>query len=59
MSAWIALGVGGQPDNPAELYTIPLHALKYRYAEQSYLQQFRHKDLSKNFYLDMRYYTLR
>lgn len=52
MSVFIALGVGGQPDNPMELYLIPLRCLKYRYAKYTYLQQFRHHDVTRNFYLD-------
>ena len=57
MPVWIVLGVAGRPNNPAELYIIPLHVLKYRYAKYEYLQSFRHQDVARNFYLDTRYYT--
>jgi hypothetical protein len=59
MSVSIALGVGGQPDNPIELYIIPLSALQYRYAEYTYLQQFRHYNVTQNFYLNTYSRTLR
>lgn len=55
---WIALGVSGLPDNPAELYIVPLHAIQDRYVEYDYLQQFQHYDISKNIYLDTYSYTL-
>ncbi len=37
MPVFVAIGVGGEPDNPAELFVVPLKALKYRYAERIYI----------------------
>ena len=41
----VIIGVGGSPDNPAEVYAAPLHALKkFTYARKKYLEQFRLTD---------------
>ncbi|RLC17386.1 MAG: hypothetical protein DRI57_09875 [Deltaproteobacteria bacterium] len=49
---FVAIGVGGGPDNPTELYIVPLRCLKYRYAEKNYLRRFMKKNKGGNFFFD-------
>lgn len=56
---FVAIGVGGKPDNPEELFVAPLKALKYRYAEKNYLENFIKRDNSKNFFFDSKRNTLK
>lgn len=37
----IVIGIGGAPNNPDELYAIPLRALQYPFVKRNYLQRFR------------------
>jgi len=55
---FVAIGIGGTPDNPKELFIAPLKALKYRYAERSYLERFRKKGKDKNFFFNDKQGTL-
>ena len=46
----VIIGVGGSPDNPAEVYAAPLNALKkYTIARKNYLQQFKLTNTKSNF----------
>lgn len=56
---FVAIGIGGKPSDPDELFVVPLKALKYRYAEKSYLEKFRKQDKDRNFFFDADRVTLR
>jgi hypothetical protein len=51
-NVFVVIGVGGRPEAPAEVYTVPLMALKYPDASRNYLQAFRSPDLNGLFYFD-------
>ncbi len=54
---FVAIGVGGTPDKPEQLFVAPLNALKYRYAKRSYLEKFAKKD--SDFFFDAKRLMLR
>jgi hypothetical protein len=56
---FVVIGIGGEPNNPNELFVVPLKALKYRYVEKNYLSGFLKKDTAKNFFFDAKQVTLR
>jgi hypothetical protein len=49
---FVIIGVGGSPDDPEDVYIIPLSRLKYPYATMDYLQQFRRSDIHRDFFFD-------
>jgi hypothetical protein len=52
LPVFVVIGIGGEPDSPAELYIAPLDRLKYPFATAEYLAKFRRPDLAKDFYYD-------
>lgn len=56
---FVVIGIGGEPDNPNELFVAPLKALKYRYVDKSYLSNFTKKDKARNFFFDVNQVTLK
>ena len=48
---FIAIGIGGEGDNPEQLYVIPLKRLKYRTIGKDYLVQFE-KEKGNDFFYD-------
>ncbi len=56
---FVIIGIGGEPDNPDELFVVPLSALKYSYADKHYLCDFIKKDKGKNFFFDVNRVTLK
>lgn len=59
MPVFVVIGVGGEPDAPAELYVIPLAKLKYPWANAEYLAKFRRAKLADDFYYDYKKPDLR
>jgi hypothetical protein len=55
---FVVIGVGGEPDNPDELYSIPLEYLKYPYATAEYLANYRLRG-TDYFYYDYKVPALR
>jgi hypothetical protein len=49
---FVIIGVGGSPDDPEDVYIVPLTRLKYPYATMDYLQQFRRRDIHRDFFFD-------
>lgn len=49
---FVVIGIGGEPDNPSELYIANLERLKYPYASVQYLAKFRRTKLGGDFYFD-------
>ncbi len=49
---FIIIGVGGTPDNPDEIFVIPLNTLKFIFATANYLKKFKKKNKDKNFFFD-------
>lgn len=58
MPVFIILGVGGEPSYPAQVYCIPLRALKYTEVRKDYLEQFKH-DMSRSFFYEAKTEELR
>lgn len=56
---FVTIGVGGEPNNPSELFVVPLNALKYRYADKNYLSNFVKKEKARNFFFDSNQVTLK
>jgi hypothetical protein len=52
ISVFIIIGVGGTPDNPNEIFVIPLNCLKFTFATANYLKKFKKKNQEKNFFFD-------
>jgi hypothetical protein len=52
LPVFAVIGIGGEPDHPAELYVVPLERLKYPFASVEYLAKFRKADLTRDFYFD-------
>jgi hypothetical protein len=52
LPVFVVIGIGGEPDHPAELYITSLDRLKYPFASAEYLARFRRPDLTKKFYYD-------
>jgi len=59
MPVFVVIGVNGMPEKPQNLFIIPLNRLKYPYAKATYLEQFRRKDNSRNFFFDAKQANLR
>ncbi|MCK5720518.1 MAG: hypothetical protein KAH84_11325 [Thiomargarita sp.] len=49
---FIIIGVGGNPDNPNEIFVVPLKALKFDFVKADYLKKFKKNDITKNFYFN-------
>lgn len=49
---FVVIGIGGTPAAPAEVYVVPLTALKFGYARRDYLEQFRANNTGGQFYFD-------
>ena len=49
---FVIIGVGGSPDDPEDVYIVPLTRLKYPYATMDYLQQFRRRNIHSDFFFD-------
>jgi len=47
---FIVIGVGGTPDNPNEIFVVPLKAMKFAFATADYLKKFKKQDKDKNFF---------
>jgi hypothetical protein len=56
---FVVIGISGEPNNPKEIFVVPLKALKYRYVEKSYLKKFEKKDTTKNFFFDSKKIVLK
>ena len=52
MPVFVVIGVGGAPDDPAELYIAALDRLKYPFATAAYLAKFRRTNTQTQFYFD-------
>ena len=52
MPVFVVIGIGGEPDRPAEVYVVPLDRLRYPFATAEYLAKFRKADPEKNFFYD-------
>ncbi len=48
---FVVIGVGGTPDNPAEIFVVPLKSLKYPYVKHDNLAKWK-KELGHNFFFD-------
>ena len=59
ITVFVVIGVGGKPDNPEELFTIPLKKLTHCYAEESYLYNYLKKNKDRNFFFDSQKNNLR
>ncbi|MCP4352611.1 MAG: DUF4124 domain-containing protein [Desulfobacterales bacterium] len=59
MPVFVAIGVGGKPDNPGELFVAPLEALKFRHTTKEYLKRFEKKRKGEDFFLDPEKVTLK
>lgn len=49
---FIVIGVGGLPAAPEEMYVVPLQDLHYNFVTKSYLQRYKRRDTSKQFFYD-------
>jgi hypothetical protein len=49
---FIAIGVGGTPDNPEDVYVTSLERLQLPFAHAEYLAKFRRQKRAANFYFD-------
>ena len=58
MPVFVILGVGGQPSYPAQIYCVPLKALKYTDVKKEYLEKFKH-DMSRDFFYEAKTEELR
>jgi hypothetical protein len=56
---FVVIGIGGEPDNPAELYVVPLDQLKYPYATAEYLARFQRRTIDSDFFYDIKKPELR
>ncbi len=53
VQVFVLIGVGGEPENPSEVFLAPLSALKYGIAKQEYLQKFKQEvSGTSRFYYD-------
>jgi hypothetical protein len=59
MPVLVVIGVGGEPDAPAELYIVPLDRLRYPFATAEYLAKFRRTDTTADLYFDPKSAELR
>lgn len=50
---FIVIGVGGQPENPAELYIIPLEKVKNTVLTKDFLSSYKMEDTRKHLYWDI------
>jgi hypothetical protein len=50
---YVIIGIGGEPITPSEVYLVPLDKLKYPFVTKSYLEQYKHHNVNKNFYLEI------
>ena len=58
MPVFVVLGVGGEPSYPAQVYCVPLQALKYTEVRKDYLEKFKH-DMSRDFFYEAKTEELR
>jgi hypothetical protein len=49
---FVIIGIGGEPENPEELFIVPLKRLPRTYAYKHYLYKFSKKDKDTNFFFD-------
>ena len=56
---FVVIGIGGEPNKPAELYIVPLDRLRYPFASSEYLAKFRRTNTNTNFYYDSKQSELR
>ncbi len=56
---FVVIGIGGLPDDPAELYVIPLDKLKYPFATADYLEKFHRTSTAPDFFFDYKVPELR
>jgi hypothetical protein len=59
LPVFAVIGIGGLPDQPAELYVVPLNRLKYPFATAEYLAKFRQVNVTSNFSYDSKRSELR
>ncbi len=59
MPVFAVIGIGGEPDHPAELYIVHLDRLKYPFATAEYLAKFRRGTISDDFFFDSKKPELR
>lgn len=57
---FVAIGIGGKPSAPEELFVAPLDSLKLPKAEKTYLERFRKRNFKEsNFYFDCKNCSLK
>ena len=56
---YVVIGIGGDPDDPAQLFVVNLDRLKYSFASAEYLNKFRRKNPKTDFYYDLKGSELR
>lgn len=52
MPVFVVIGIGGQADNPDEVFVVNLRNLRYSKARSDYLARFRRKNKDQDFYYD-------
>jgi hypothetical protein len=56
---FVIIGVGGEPDDPDEIYIVKLEYLKLPYVTAEYLASFLRKNKGQDFYYDNKQHELR
>jgi hypothetical protein len=56
---FVIIGVGGEPDDPEEIYIVKLEYLKLPYVTAEYLARFLRKNKGPDFYYDNKLHELR
>ncbi len=49
---FLVLGVGGTPNNPEELFTVPVHSIDNHFVSKSFLELHKKKHIESNFFYD-------
>jgi hypothetical protein len=49
---FVVIGIGGEPNNPADVFVVNLNSLRYPKATAEYLAPFRRKNKEHGFYFD-------
>ncbi len=59
MPVFVIIGIGGEPNAPAELYVVPLNGLRYPWASVEYLAKFRRAKVDADFFYEYQKPALR
>lgn len=53
LPVFVVIGLGGQPDQPSEVFVVPLDRLRFANATEEYLDRFRRRgEVGQNFFFD-------